>query len=142
MAKKVEVVKKNKIIEVLQKEYPVEKLLLGVLGAIVIILGIYLIEGEVLEIRYTDLWIFDTDLKILIFSIFVILIGATAFLLAIWPFFVPSFAEMKKVSWPTKTIIINHSIRVFGFILFIAFFFVLIDFGLNPLFEWINELGN
>ncbi len=142
MAKKVEEVKKNKIIEVLQKEYPVEKLLLGVLGAIVIILGVYLIEGEVLEIRYTDLWIFNSDLKILLFSIFVIVIGATAFLLAIWPFFVPSFAEMKKVSWPTKNIIVNHSMRVFGFIFFIAFFFVLIDFGLSPLFEWINELGN
>ena len=142
MAKKAEQVKKNKIIEILQKEYPVEKLLLGVLGVIVIILGVYLIEGEVLEIRYTDLWIFDSPLKVLIFSIFVIVIGASAFFLAVWPFFVPSFSEMKKVSWPTKNIIVNHSLRVFGFIFFIAFFFVLIDFGLNPLFEWINELGN
>ena len=142
MAKKVEEVKKNKIIEVLQKEYPVEKLLLGVLGIIVLILGIYLIEGTVLEIRYTDLWIFNSDFKILLFSIFVILIGATAFLLAIWPFFVPSFAEMKKVSWPTKNVIVNHSLRVFGFIFLIAFFFVIIDFGLRPLFNWINELGN
>ncbi len=141
MAKKVEEVKKNKIIEILRKEYPVEKLLLGVLGAIVLILGIYLIEGTVLEIRYTDLWIFNSATKILIFSIFVILIGATAFILAVYPFFVPSFAEMKKVSWPTKSVILNHSVRVFGFILFIAFFFVIIDFGLRPLFGWINELG-
>ncbi len=141
MAKKVEEVKKNKIIEILQKEYPVEKLLLGVLGTIVLILGIYLIEGSVLEIRYTDFWIFNSDLKILIFAIFVVLIGATAFLLAVYPFFVPSFAEMKKVSWPTKNVIVNHSLRVFGFIFLIAFFFVLIDYGLSPLFGWINELG-
>ena len=142
MAKKVEEVKKNKIIEILKKEYPVEKLLLGVLGAIVLILGIYLIEGQVLEIRYTDLWIFDSTTKILIFSIFVIIIGATAFVMAVYPFFVPSYAEMKKVSWPTKNVIMNHSLRVFGFIFLIAFFFVLIDFGLSPLFGWINELGN
>ena len=142
MAKKVVEVKKNKIIEILQKEYPVEKLLLGVLGAIVLILGIYLIEGQVLEIRYTDLWIFDSTTKILIFSIFVIIIGATAFVMAVYPFFVPSYAEMKKVSWPTKNVIMNHSLRVFGFIFLIAFFFVLIDFGLSPLFGWINELGN
>ncbi len=141
MAKKVVEVKKNKIIEILQKEYPVEKLLLGVLGAIVLILGIYLIEGQVLEIRYTDLWIFNSDTKILIFSIFVILIGAIAFVMAVYPFFVPSYAEMKKVSWPTKNVIVNHSLRVFGFIFLVAFFFVLIDFGLNPLFGWINELG-
>lgn len=141
MAKKVEEVKKNKIIEILRKEYPVEKLLLGVLGIIVLILGVYLIEGTVLEIRYTDLWIFNTATKILVFSIFVIVIGAVAFLLAVYPFFVPSFAEMKKVSWPTKNIIMNHSARVFGFILVIAFFFVFIDFGLRPLFAWINGLG-
>ncbi len=142
MAKKVEEVKKNKIIEILQKEYPVEKLLLGVLGTIVLILGIYLIEGSVLEIRYTDFWIFNSDLKILIFSIFVILIGAAAFLLSVWPFFVPSFAEMKKVSWPTRNVIVNHSLRVFGFIFLVAFFFVIADFGLRPLFSWINQLGN
>ena len=142
MAKKVEEVKKNKIIEVLKKEYPVEKLLLGVLGMIVLILGVYLIEGTVLEIRYTDLWIFNSDFKILLFSIFVILIGATAFLLSVWPFFVPSFSEMKKVSWPTKNVIVNHSLRVFGFIFLVAFFFVIIDFGLRPLFGWINDLGN
>ena len=141
MAKKVEEVKKNKIIEIMQKEYPVEKLLLGVLGAVVLILGIYLIEGRVLEIRYTDLWIFNSATKILIFSIFVVLIGAVAFILAVYPFFVPSIAEMKKVSWPTRSVIANHSMRVFGFILLIAFFFVLIDFGLRPLFNWINQLG-
>jgi preprotein translocase subunit SecE len=141
MAKKVQEVKKNKIIEILQKEYPIEKLLLGVLGAIVLILGIYLIEGKVLEIRYTDLWIFNSSTKILIFSIFVVLIGAVAFILAVYPFFVPSVAEMKKVSWPSRSVIANHSLRVFGFILLVAFFFVLIDFGLRPLFNWINQLG-
>ena len=127
--------------EILQKEYPIEKLLLGVLGAIVLILGIYLIEGKVLEIRYTDLWIFNSSTKILIFSIFVVLIGAVAFILAVYPFFVPSVAEMKKVSWPSRSVIANHSLRVFGFILLVAFFFVLIDFGLRPLFNWINQLG-
>ena len=142
MAKNTEVVKKNKIIEILKKEYPVEKLLLGVLGAIVLILGVYLIEGTVLTIKYTDLWIFDSSTKILIFSIFVVFIGAVAFIMAVYPFFVTSFAEMKKVSWPTKSIILNHSARVFGFILVIAFFFVVIDFGLNPLFKWIVQLGN
>jgi preprotein translocase SecE subunit len=141
MAKKVEEIKKNKVLEILQKEYPVEKLLLGVLGAIVLILGIYLLEGQVLEIRYTDLWIFNSSTKILIFSIFVVLIGAVAFLLAVYPFFVPSFAEMKKVSWPTKNVIVNHSLRVFGFMLLIAFFFVLVDWPLSEIFAWVNKLG-
>ena len=140
MAKKEEI-KKNKVIEILKKEYPFEKILLGVLGAIVLVLGIYLVEGTVLEIRYTDFWIFNTDLKITIFSIFVIAVGAASFLLSVWPFFVPSVGEMKKVSWPNKVTISNHSARVFGFILLIGMFFVVIDFGLRPLFLWLNGLG-
>ena len=141
MAKKVEEIKKSKVIEILKKEYPFEKILLGVLGAIVLVLGIYLVEGTVLEIRYTDFWICNSDLKIMIFSIFVIVIGAVSFLLSVWPFFVPSIGEMKKVSWPNRTMISNHSARVFGFIFLIGFFFVAIDFGLRPLFKWLLELG-
>jgi len=141
MAKNVEESKKSKVLEILRKEYPFEKLLLGVLGVIVLVLGVYLVQGTVLEIRYTDLWIFNTPLKITIFSIFVIVIGAVSFLLAVWPFFVPSFAEMKKVSWPNGKTIFNHSLRVFGFIIILALFFVIIDFGLRPLFIWLNAMG-
>ena len=141
MAKNVEEVKKNKVMEILRKEYPFEKILLGILGAIVLVLGIYLVEGTILEIRFTDLWIFNSELKITIFSIFVIVIGAASFVISIWPFFVPSVGEMKKVSWPTKVMITNHSVRVFGFIFFLGLFFVIIDFGLRPLFIWLLGLG-
>ncbi|MGS0973799.1 MAG: preprotein translocase subunit SecE [Candidatus Izemoplasmataceae bacterium] len=140
MAKKVEE-KSNKVIEILRKEYPFERMLLGVLGAIVIVLGVYLVEGRVLEIRYTDLWIFNSQLKITIFSIFVILIGVVSFLLAVAPFFIPSFAEMRKVSWPTKKVIANHSARVFGFIIVIGLFFILYESVFNPLFIWLNTIG-
>ena len=141
MAKKVEEVKKNKVMEILRKEYPFEKILLGILGAIVLVLGVYLVEGTILEIRYTDFWIFNSDLKITIFSIFVIVIGAVSFVLSVWPFFVPSIGEMKKVSWPNRVTITNHSARVFGFILLLGLFFVLVDFGLRPLFVWLIKLG-
>lgn len=140
MAKNVEE-KTNKVMEILRKEYPFERVLLGVLGAIVIVLGVYLIEGQVLEIRYTDLWIFNSDLKITIFSIFVILIGSISFILAVAPFFIPSIAEMRKVSWPTKKIIGNHSARVFGFIIIISLFFILYETAFRPLFLWLNSIG-
>ena len=141
MANKPEEQKTNKVMDILKTEYPFERVLLGVLGILVLILGVYLVEGSILEIRYTDLWIFNTATKITIFSIFVIAIGAVSFVMAIWPFFTPSFAEMKKVTWPTRNIILNHSARVFGFIIIISLFFVLADFGLRPLFDWIRSLG-
>ena len=131
----------SKVLEILQKEYPFERILLGVLGALVIILGVYLIEERVLEIRLTSWWIFNTATKRLIFSISVIVIGAVSFVMAIWPFFVPSFAEMKKVTWPNRKTILNHSARVFGFIFIVAFFFVLIDWPLRYIFDWLTGLG-
>ena len=133
--------KPNRVLEILRTEYPFERILLGVLGAFVIVLGVYLLEGTVLEIKLTTWWIFDSELKRTIFSIFIIVIGSVAFLMSIWPFFVPSIAEMRKVSWPKRKTILNHSARVFGFIIFVALFFVLIDLGLQPFFVWINGLG-
>lgn len=133
--------KPNRVLEILRTEYPFERILLGVLGAFVIVLGVYLLEGTVLEIKLTTWWIFDSELKRTIFSIFIIVIGSVAFLMSVWPFFVPSIAEMRKVSWPKRKTILNHSARVFGFIIFVALFFVLIDLGLQPFFVWINGLG-
>ncbi len=133
--------KPNRVIEILKKEYPFERILLGVLGALVIILGVYLIEGDVLQIRLTNWWIFNTDTKQLIFSIIVIVVGVVSFFMAIWPFFVPSFGEMKKVTWPNRKTILNHTARVFGFIILLSLFFLLLDWPLRKLFQWIAELG-
>ena len=137
MAKTAQAQKPNKVLEILRKEYPFERILLGVLGAFVLILGVYLVEGQLLTIKLTSWWIFNTELKRTIFAIFIILVGTVAFIMSIWAFFVPSFAEMKKVTWPKRTIILNHSARVFGFIIFLMLFFVVIDLGLIPLFSWL-----
>ena len=100
--------KPNRVIEILKKEYPFERILLGVLGAMVIILGVYLIEGENLQIRLTNWWIFNTATKQLIFSIIVIVVGVVSLFMAIWPFFVPSFGEMRKVTWPNRKTILKR----------------------------------
>lgn len=133
--------KPNRVLQILRTEYPFERILLGVLGVLVLILGVYLVEGEVLSIRLTTWWIFNTALKRTIFSIFIILVGVVAFLMAVWPFFTPSIAEMRKVSWPKRKTILNHSARVFGFIIFLGLFFVLIDWPLSNFFDWLNKLG-
>ena len=134
MAKTVQEHKPNKVIEILKREYPFERILLGVLGAFVLILGVYLVEGEVLQIKLTSWWIFNSELKRTIFAVLIILVGTIAFFMSIWAFFVPSFAEMKKVTWPKRKTILNHSARVFGFIIFLSLFFIVIDLGLLPLF--------
>jgi len=145
MARNQEEVKKNKVIEILTKEYPFERIIMGILGIIVIVLGTYLLMGEFIYITQTDdwwnSWIFGTQTGITIFSIFILVVGVASFFVAIWPFFKPSLSEMKKVTWPNGKTIRNHSARVFGFILFLAMMFVLFDLAVKPLFFWINGFG-
>lgn len=135
---KIQEPKKNKVLEILRKEYPFERVLLGILGTLVIVLGVYLVAENGIEIKLTTWWIFNSPLKRTLFSVFVILIGVAALLMALWPFFVPSFKEMKKVHWPKRNTILNHSARVFGFILFLVGFFILVNWPLLKLFAWIN----
>jgi preprotein translocase subunit SecE len=134
MAKKAEIKKQNKAMEILTKEYPFEKTLLAILGLMVIVVGVYVLEDRYVHFNDDVFGILDEQWKISIFAWFVIVIGAGAFLLAIWPFFVPSISEMKKVSWPTRNVMINHTLRVFGFILFLALFFLVLELGFSPLF--------
>ncbi len=130
-----------KVLNLLKKEYPFEGLLLGLLGALVLTLGIYIFEGEVLQIRLTDLWIFATPLRINIFSIIVMVLGAAALIIALAPFFIPGFKEMRRVSWPTKDIMTNHTARVFGFVIFLGLMFVLYDLVFRPIFDFLYGLG-
>lgn len=43
-------------------------------------------------------------------------------------YFIGSYAEMKKVTWPTKQQTINYSLMVIGLSLGMALFFALLDY--------------
>lgn len=44
-----------------------------------------------------------------------------------------SKTELKKVVWPTKKMVTNHTFLVIGFVLAMAIFLGAVDFGLNKL---------
>ena len=46
-------------------------------------------------------------------------------------YFVASYAEMKKVTWPTKHQTINYSLLVIGLSVSMALFFAVLDYVLN-----------
>ena len=46
-------------------------------------------------------------------------------------YFVGSYAEMKKVTWPTKNQTINYSLLVIGMSVGFALFFSLLDYVFN-----------
>ena len=138
MAEKKVEKKTSKVIQVLKTEYPFEGILLGFLGILVLILGVYIFESRVITIRFTDLFIFATELRIKIFATLVMIVGAGALLMAFAPFIIPGLKEMRRVSWPTRKTMINHSMRVFGFIIFLGIMFILYDGALRPLFTLIK----
>lgn len=129
------------VLNILKKEYPFEGILLGLLGALVLVLGVYIFEGEVLEVRLTEWWIFDAPWKIVTFSFIIMAIGAAALIYAIAPFFIPGLKEMNKVSWPNRNMLNNHLARVFGFLLIVAVMFILYDLVFVPLFNFLYQLG-
>jgi preprotein translocase subunit SecE len=46
-----------------------------------------------------------------------------------------SKTELKKVVWPNKKQVTNHTLLVIAFVLAMAIFLGLVDFGLNKLIE-------
>ena len=135
--------KKNRVLEILTKEYPAERIIMMIMGVLVTVTGVYLVtEDPFLSITNTTswytAWIFGEPIGIKIFSFFILFMGILALGVALYPFFKPSFKEMKRVSWPNGTTIKNHSLRVFGFILFLMLMFVLFDIALRPFFGFIS----
>lgn len=133
--------KSFKVLDILKREYPFEGVLLAFLGALVLVLGVYIFEGQVLEVTLTDWWIFNAPWKVTTFSVIVMLIGLSALVYALMPFFLPGLKEMNKVSWPNRVMTNNYLARVFGFLLFLAFVFILFDFVLQPIFNFLYQLG-
>lgn len=140
MEKKQPEKKVSRVLEILKKEYPFEGVLLAVLGALVMVLGVYIFESRILVITLDHWWIFNTQFKIRVFSVIVMLIGAAALVYAVLPFLAPSVKEMGRVSWPTKKTMINHSSRVFGFIIFLGIMFLIYDSMFRPIFDWLTRV--
>ena len=129
--------KTSRVIQILKTEYPFEGILLGFLGIVVLVLGVYIFEGQVLAIRWTDLFLFETELRIRIFAVAIMIIGIGAIYLAFAPFLLPGLKEMGRVSWPDSKTLGNHAARVFGFMIFLGLMFVLYDMVFRPIFDWL-----
>jgi preprotein translocase SecE subunit len=147
MAKQ-EMTKGSKVWEMIKKDYPAYTVIMGVLGVLVFVFGIYIIMGInnpengwlFIQNRtaWWSKWIFGTDTRILVFGYVITTIGIVAFAMAAYPLVRPSVLEMKRVSWPKSKTIQNHSARVFGFILFVAAMFMIYEVIFNNLFAWIR----
>ena len=53
------------------------------------------------------------------------------FAISIKNYFLASYGEMKKVTWPTREQTINYSLLVVGLSIGLAAFFAVLDYALN-----------
>lgn len=146
MAEKNENLKKeNKILTIFTKEYKYEGIILLFLSLIALVLGTLVLMGissegsSGLVINENVFLIGDYPSA---FAWILIVLGAVSLILAVWPFYKPSIAEAKRISWSTKGQLLKNTAIVFAFILSMSIFFILSDwiFGyVVKLFELIGS---
>ena len=139
--------KKNRLAEDFTKDYKYEGLVLLLLSIIAIILGGYfLVDCYTLDPvtneygqPFGDAFFLGTYPKV--FSWLLTGLGAVSFLLSIWPYYKPSIYEIKRVSWPSKKVMLENAISTFVFSAIMVLFFFLVDSALLALIDWINSFG-
>ncbi|MDD4077167.1 MAG: preprotein translocase subunit SecE [Bacilli bacterium] len=138
--------KANSILSIFTKEYKYEGLFLLFLSLIAIILGAMVLIGE--STGGTSGLTINKDVFLIgdyprAFAWILIILGVMSLVLSIWPFFKPSIAEVKRVSWPTKGNLFQNTAIVFAFVLIMSLFFLLSDFLLGfvlKFFNWLSSL--
>lgn len=129
--------KQSRLVSVFTKEYKHEGLVLLILAIIAIVLGVILLTEE-FGLTLRDVYLIGDYPAV--FSWILIGLGAASLILAIWPFYKPSIEEMKRVSWPTKGLMLRDSTTALLFSVIMALFFLLVDSLLFQFTDWLNTL--
>ena len=118
--KQKQVEQKSKLLEVLTTEYKWENLLLGVLATISGALALMIITGStVLSIR-ENFPVLGQGNNGLIFAWVLFAISVFGLILVIYPFFLPAFPELKKITWPTWPKFLDNAVRTTIFLFFLT----------------------
>lgn len=121
--------KKNRVLEFLSKEYKYENLILVLLALFAIVLGMLIVK-EVLTVE-PEFFLIGSFPKT--FAWVLISLGAISLILVLWPFYRPSFMEVRHISGLKRSEFIGNIIIVLIFVLSLAFFFFLSDLVIQGL---------
>lgn len=128
--------KKSRLKEAFTKDYKYEGLILLILAIIAIVLGALIIT-DTLPIA-ENVYLIGGEPNSTIFAWIMIVLGIFSLALSIWPYYKPSIYEIKRVTWPTKKIMLSDCINVFIYSIAFAVFFYLADLALNGLVSLIK----
>ncbi len=115
--------KKNRLAEAFNKEYKYEGLVLLALALVALIFGTVLLRNPDLIPDGSFLAIG----KKILFPVILVVLGVLSVILAVWPYYKPSVAEVRRVTWPTKKTMLSNCFSVFMYTIIIAVFFFVVD---------------
>lgn len=125
--------KRNRILDILSKEYKYENIILMFLAVFAIVLGVLIINKTLTIGR-----VFLIGSYPMVFAWLLVALGAISLVLVVWPFYKPSISEMKRVSVLKKKEFFENIVQVFAFTVLLSLLFLLFDYGIKAL---LNILG-
>lgn len=129
---------KNKLMEILTTEYKGESLLLGILATITAALAVMII-GNVQGFRIpSEFPVLGGSPNDMIFAWTVLVIALLGLALVIYPFFLPAFPELRKISWAGFREFLDNAVRVLFFVIIVTGFVSAIDIIILRFFEVIK----
>ena len=125
------------------REYKYEGLIFTIIALVGIVVGVELLLG--VNTNGSEGLVVNEDFFFIgaypkVFAWMLIILGAVTIILSIWPYYKPSIGEIKRVTWPTKKLMLENTLITLSFILILAFLFVGYDALLNQvvkLFQWL-----
>jgi preprotein translocase subunit SecE len=139
MAEKVQAEKKNRVVEYLLSEHKIENYLLLFLGVFAIELGVILLQGQLLSIP-EEAWLIGGKTNTIIFSWILVGLGAISIALVAAAFYRPSIAEIKHISGLKFNEFLWNVVKVIGFSVVLALFFIGCDFVIEKFIQLMKNL--
>lgn len=115
--------KRNKLLEVLSQDYRAENIFLALIAIIAMAFSVMILSGSLnVKDNYPLLGSYPK-----VFAIILLVISTLGLLVVLWPFYEPSFGEVKKLTWATPKELYEDLFRVIVFMIFLVFVLFFFD---------------
>lgn len=136
----------------IKEDHKFENWLLFALALVLLVLSLYILlagignamgdDGSVntfadtfFDISLSGWGIFNKPWKVILISSIIVAISLASIVYCIWPVCVPSFKELRFVTWTDKKTLFVNSLTVITFVVFLTVLFYLFNLALAPLFN-------
>lgn len=144
----------SRVLAFIKEDHKFENWLLFALALILLVLSLYILLAGIgnamgddatvntfadtfFDISLSGWGIFNKPWKVILISSIIVVVSLGSIVYCIWPVCVPSFKELKFVTWTDKKTLFANSLTVITFIVFLTVLFYLFNLALAPLLNLI-----